>query len=76
MSCAADFDVNYHLTFMGRDGSEVDVVADPYGCWPVTIDGGNTRRAAYAWWNLLAQTLGITPAQLLPTDSYPLTTPS
>jgi len=76
MNCPADFNLNYHLIFAGSDGSQVDVVADPYGCWPVTIDKQNTRRATDAWWNLLAQTLGITRAQLQPTDIYPLSTPS
>ena len=76
MSCAADFDLNYHLNFTGSDGSQVDVVADPYGCWPVTIDGQNIRRADDHYWDLLAQTLGITRAQLQPSDIYPLSTPS
>ena len=76
MNCPADFDLNYSLVFTGSDGSQVDVVADPYGCWPVKIDGSDTRRANDAWWNLLAQTLGITRAQLQPTDIYPLSTPS
>ena len=66
MNCAADPGVGYDLTFTRNDESHLTVATDPHGCWQVAIDGQKLRRANDAYWNLLAQTLGITHAQLQP----------
>jgi len=72
MNCAADFGVGYTLTFTRNDKSHLTVTSDPGGCWQVTIEGQKQRRATDAWWNLFAQTLGLTRAQLQPINLYPI----
>ena len=72
INCPADFGLGYNLTFTRNDGSQITVATDPYGCWQVSIEGQKLRRANDAYWNLLAQTLGITRAQLQPINLYPI----
>jgi hypothetical protein len=71
-ACPSDYNVAYALDFTRGDGRSVQISADPYGCWIVSIGANNKRKASDRYWSLLAQTLQITRAELQPDSIYPI----
>jgi hypothetical protein len=69
-ACPASIGVAYQLTFTLSNKSTLRATAEPDSC-PTVYIGANDVRAAFgeSFWNLLADTLGLPRADVLPKPS-------
>jgi hypothetical protein len=65
-SCPIDFGTRYQLTFRSTSGIQLIATLDGGGCRFLQIEGGQGYYTDAAFWQLLADTFGVSDAQLFP----------
>ncbi|HLJ80553.1 MAG TPA: hypothetical protein VKT52_03630, partial [Ktedonobacterales bacterium] len=63
-SCPADFGIVYTLTFMNGGTVILKASANATSCEFLTLSSNDSRMTNDAFWTLLAQTIGISPASV------------
>lgn len=59
-SCPADFGIRDRISFASGQAEVVTATLNPFGCGNATISGSShVRQTSEAYWNLVAQNLGI-----------------
>lgn len=65
-SCPIDFGTRYQLTFRSASGVQLTATLEAGGCRTLYIGGNHGYTTDTAFWQLLADTFGVSDAQLFP----------
>src|SRR6266571_3129634 len=65
-SCPAAIGLIYHLRFLQNGSSVQQMDMGPTGCPWITVNKGDMRIPTQTFFSLFAQTLGISPSQVIP----------
>jgi hypothetical protein len=66
ISCPVDFGISYQITFRSGSGVQLTTIFQGGGCRALYIGGNHGYTTDAAFWQLLADTFGISEEQLFP----------